>query len=135
MLVVRRLHCTASHSTLNFLIYYHHNLYAVLVPAKLLTNKRNHCNNLLTSHPTSVNTQLIAPSYSIDIQKQFHEVFSGLKNLGEDYQIKLKEVAVPHTLYTPCNTPIPMREKGHEELPECRSWELFLKSKSLSPGV
>ena len=51
-----------------------------------------------------------------DIRKQFPKVFSGLGNLGGEYQIKLKEGAVPHTLYTPRNVPIPMRGKVKEEI-------------------
>ena len=55
-------------------------------------------------------------SVASDIWKQFPNVFSGLGNLGEEYQIKLKEGAVPHALYTPRNVPIPMRGKVKEEL-------------------
>jgi hypothetical protein len=43
-------------------------------------------------------------------------VFSGLGNLGDEYQIKLKEGAVPYALFTPRNVPIPLREKVREEL-------------------
>ena len=43
-------------------------------------------------------------------------MFSGLGTLGEPYQIKLKEGAVPHSIYTPRTVPIPLRDKVKEEL-------------------
>ena len=51
-----------------------------------------------------------------DIKQQFPKVFTCLGNLGEDYCIKLKEDAVPYSLYTPRNIAIPLREKVRKEL-------------------
>ena len=38
-----------------------------------------------------------------DIKQQFPKVFTGLGNLGEEYCIKLREGAVPYSLFTPWN--------------------------------
>ena len=51
-----------------------------------------------------------------DIRQHFPNLFTGLGNLGEEYQIKLKEGATPYSLYTPRNVPIPLRTKVHDEL-------------------
>ena len=47
---------------------------------------------------------------------QFPKVFSGLGNLGEAYEIKLKEDAAPRALFTPRRVPIPLRPKVQAEL-------------------
>ena len=49
-------------------------------------------------------------------KKQFPSLFKGLGNLGEPFEIYLKEGAVPHCIYTPRNVPLPLREKVKEEL-------------------
>ncbi len=66
--------------------------------------------------PTITSLQLLYRANGIhsgvnDIWKQFQKVFSGLGNLGKEYQIKikLKEGAVPHALYTPRNVPCERR--------------------------
>ena len=51
-----------------------------------------------------------------DVVKQFPKVFEGLGNLGEAYQIKLKENATPYSLFVPQNVPIPHTPKVKEEL-------------------
>ena len=51
-----------------------------------------------------------------DIVRKFGGVFHRLGTLGEEYDIKLKEGAVPYCLYTPRNVPIPLQEKVKEEL-------------------
>ena len=51
-----------------------------------------------------------------DIVREFGGVFHGLGTLGEEYNIKLKEGAVPYCLYTPTNVPIPLQEKVKEKL-------------------
>ena len=40
----------------------------------------------------------------------------GLGNIGEEYTIRLREDAVPYSLFTPRNVVIPLREKVHKEL-------------------
>jgi len=61
----------------------------------------------LKSKPLDTNT---------DIKEQYPTVFSGLDNLGEEYEIHLKPDAVPHSLYTPRHVPLPLRPKVQEEL-------------------
>jgi len=43
-----------------------------------------------------------------DVKEQFPSVFSGLGNLGEEYEIHLKPGAVPYSLYTPRHVPLPL---------------------------
>ena len=50
------------------------------------------------------------------IPSQFQDMFQGLGTLGEEYTIRLKDDARPHSLYTPRNVPIPLRGKVQEEL-------------------
>lgn len=76
-------------------------------------------NNLL-GLPAVVALQLICRASSVrtgdNIREQFLKVFASLGTLGEPYQIKLKEGAVPHSIYTPRNVPIPLRDKVKVEL-------------------
>ena len=51
-----------------------------------------------------------------DIERRFPKVFSGLGNLGDPYEIKLKEGARPYALYTPRNVSIPYRAQVGREL-------------------
>ena len=51
-----------------------------------------------------------------DTVKQFPKIFDGLENLGEAYQIKLKEKTTSYSLFVPRNVPIPHRPKVKEEL-------------------
>ena len=46
--------------------------------------------------------------YQPMIRVEFPEVFSGLGNLGEPYEISLKPNAVPYALYTPRRVPFPL---------------------------
>ena len=50
------------------------------------------------------------------IQAQYPKVFKGLGNIGGEYKIELREGAIPYSLYTPRNVPIPLRQKVKEEL-------------------
>ena len=50
------------------------------------------------------------------IQVNFPSLFKGLGTLGDAYTIKLKEGAVPYSLFTPRNVAIPLREKVKTEL-------------------
>ena len=76
--------------------------------------------NDLLGLPAIVSLQLIRRANSIqtddDIRKQFPKVFSGLGTLGDPYQIKLKEGAVPYSIYTPRAVAMPLRDKVKEEL-------------------
>ena len=50
------------------------------------------------------------------IREQFPKLFTGLGNFGEDYDIQIKEGAVPHCVFTPRHVTFPMREKVQEQL-------------------
>ena len=52
----------------------------------------------------------------VDFWKQFPKVLQGLGTLGKEYQIQLKEGAVPYAIYTPRHVVIPLRSKVQEEL-------------------
>lgn len=53
----------------------------------------------------------------VDFWKKFPKVFQGLGTLDEEYQIQLKEGAVPYAIYTACrHVAIPLRSKVQEEL-------------------
>ena len=62
-----------------------------------------------------------------DIRTRFHKVFNGLGSLGEAYLIKLKEDAVPYSLFTPRNMAIPLKEKVHNELERMESLKVISK--------
>ena len=62
-----------------------------------------------------------------DVEHHFPTVFSGLGNLGEEYQIKLKEDAVPYSLFTQRNVAIPLREKVRKELEQTEAMGVVSK--------
>ena len=76
--------------------------------------------NYLLVLPAIVALHLIHRVSSIktedDIRKMYPKVFSGLWMLGELYQIKLKEGALPHSIYTPRTVAILLRSKVKDEL-------------------
>ena len=51
-----------------------------------------------------------------EIMALFPKVFTGLGDLGEPYQISLKEDAVPYALYTPRRVPLALRGRVKAEL-------------------
>ena len=51
-----------------------------------------------------------------DWVRKFPGLFQGLGTLGEEYTIRLRENATPFVLSTPCNVPLPLREKVKKEL-------------------
>ena len=51
-----------------------------------------------------------------DFKQRFLKVFIGLGNLEDKYCIKLRDGAVPYSLFTPRNVAIPLRDKVHKEL-------------------
>ena len=51
-----------------------------------------------------------------EIREQFSSLFKGLGNLGEEYDIKLKEDVKPHAIFTPRHVPLPLRTKVQQEL-------------------
>ena len=69
----------------------------------------------------------------MDIMKQFPTVFQGLGNLGEDYEIRLKPEAVPHSLYVPRHVPLPLRPKVQKELDRKESLGVISKVDEPTP--
>lgn len=51
-----------------------------------------------------------------NIWKLFSNLLSGVGNLREEYEVKLNEWAVPHSLFTARNMLIPFRQKVYDEL-------------------
>ena len=51
-----------------------------------------------------------------DVQARYPALFQALGNLGEEYAIKVKEDAIPRSLFTPRNVPILMRAQVKREL-------------------
>ena len=66
-------------------------------------------------------------------QKQFPSLFEGLGNLGEPFEIHLKEGVVPHCIYTPRKVPLPLREKVKQELDKMESMGVIEKSSDPTP--
>ena len=50
-------------------------------------------------------------STTTTIRERFPTVFEALGTLGEEYRIQLKDDAVPYSLYTPRNVPLPLWDK------------------------
>ena len=61
------------------------------------------------------------------IREQFPKLFTGLGNFGEDYDIQIKEGAVPHCVFTPRHVPFPMREKVQEQLDKMEAMDVISK--------
>ena len=90
-------------------------------------------NNLL-GLPAITSLQILRRVNAIqgeDVRRQFPSVFHGLGTLGDPYQIKLKEGAIPHSIYTPRTVPLPLRGKVKEEL--CRMEAMGIISKIQDP--
>ena len=59
--------------------------------------------------------------YSSLVKESFPNIFQGLGNLGEPYEIQLKPDAKLWALYTPRTIPLPLRSKVQEELSRMES--------------
>ena len=53
--------------------------------------------------------------------------------LGEEYRIQLKDNAVPYSLYTPRNVPLPLRDKVQQELERMESMGVISKVDTHTP--
>ena len=60
-------------------------------------------------------------------QERFPELFQGLGNLGEPYEIHLKPGATPHCIYTPRHVPLPLRDKVKQELDKMEAMGVITK--------
>ena len=68
-----------------------------------------------------------------EVQDRFPSVFQGLGNLGEEYEIRLKEGATPHSLFAPRHVPLPLRPKVQEELDRMESIGVISKVDEPTP--
>ncbi|UYV66848.1 hypothetical protein LAZ67_4003074, partial [Cordylochernes scorpioides] len=59
--------------------------------------------------------------------KEFPEVFEGLGQIGNPYEIKLKPGAKPYAVHTPRRVPIPLMEKLNTRLEETNKVEMLTK--------
>lgn len=66
-------------------------------------------------------------STTCTFREKFPQIFEGLGNLGEEYDIKLKPDAKPYSLYTPRHVPLPLRPKVTEELNRMESMGIISK--------
>ena len=75
----------------------------------------------------------IQATYAEDIFNQFHDVFTGLGNLGDEYHIKLEPEAQPVALHTSRNVPLPLRAKVQDELNRMEQGGVILKVDDPTP--
>ena len=94
-------------------------------------------NNLL-GLPAIHNLHLIKQVHSTTttttpIRERFATVFEGPGTLGEQYRIQLKDDAVPYSLDTPWNVPLPLRDKVRQELEQMDSMGVISKMDTPTP--
>ena len=94
-------------------------------------------NNLL-GFPAIKNLRLInkidqTTTTTTPIRERFAKVFEGLGTLGEEYEIQLKDDAIPYSLCTPRNVPLPLRDKVKEELQRMESLGVISKVDTPTP--
>ena len=67
------------------------------------------------------------------ILAEFPVVFQGLGNLGEEFDIYLKQDTKPFSLFTPRSVPLPLREKVQDELDRMESIGVISKVDQPTP--
>ena len=65
--------------------------------------------------------------------KKYPSLFTGLGNMGEEYEIQLKPSAKPYSIFTPRNVPLPLRDKVQEELTRMESLGVISKVDTPTP--
>ena len=99
---------------------------------KVFVVKGLKCNLLGLPAITSLN--LISRINSVqEVKKLYPHLFQGLGNLGEEYEIQLKEDAMPFSLHTARNVPLPLRTKVKEELSRMESMGVISPVNEPSP--
>ena len=83
---------------------------------RLATRLEETTADTLTPTPSISTTTSTGPTVSKYIHDRFRNLFQGLGNMGEDYEIKLKPGATPFALFTARRVPLPLRKKVAEEL-------------------
>ena len=68
-----------------------------------------------------------ATSMETSVFERYPSVFSGLGNLGDEYEIQLKPDAKPYALHTPRSVPLPLRDKVRKELERMESLGVISK--------
>ena len=73
------------------------------------------------------------PLTTTKISKMFPELFDGLGNLGEEYEIQLEPGAKPFSLFTPRRVPLPLQGKVKEELDKMETMGVISKVDTPTP--
>ena len=68
-----------------------------------------------------------------EVKEQFPTVFQGLGNLGEEFEIHLKQGATPKSLFAPRHVPMPLRPIVQEELNRMESIGVIFKVDKPTP--
>ena len=106
------------------------------VTCRVFVVKGLKCNLLGLPAITSLNliSRINSVQYSADeVKKLYPHLFQGLGNLGEEYEIQLKEDAMPFSLHTARNVPLPLRTKVKEELSRMESMGVISPVNEPSP--
>ena len=67
------------------------------------------------------------------VMEKYPSLFTGLGNMGEEYEIQLKPSAKPYSIFTPRNVPLPLRDKVREELTRMESLGVISKVDTPTP--
>ena len=95
---------------------------------------RNHCSETSNTGWVASVTKT-ETSTTTEVEKRFPSVFSGLGNLGEEYEIPLRPEANPHSLFTPRRVPLPLRPKVEEELNRMESLGVISRAIAWCAGM
>ena len=84
----------------------------------LVSNIHNFCFRAL---PVLISLNLVSrlnsvESTKIDVKKWYPQLFNGLGQFEQEYEVSLKESAKPFALHTARNIPLPLRSKVQNEL-------------------
>ena len=93
----------------------------------------NAADNLKTNLSTRSVTRLDTTEATEEYQKQCPSLFEGLGNLGEPFEIHLKEAAVLYCIYTPRLVLLPLRKKVKQELDKMESMGVIEKNNDPTP--
>ena len=87
----------------------------------------------ITALKLAIRVASVETSTTTEVEKRFPSVFSGLGNLGEEYEIPLRPDAKPHSLFTPRHVPLPLRPKVEEELNRMESLGVISRVETATP--
>ena len=97
-----------------------------------------HLKRNLLGLPALISLNLVSRLDSVectktDVEKRYPQLFNGLGQFGEEYEVSLKEGAKPFALYTARNIPLPLRSKVQNELKRMESLGVISPVSSPSP--